>query len=347
MTGGSSLCIEGRILPLDGAHVSHEQFNFRWPLPHVAGSPDLEVLSASLTSVRSSGRPRFVGLSDPTSYRLSLTALPCSHGILRLHAGGTNPGSNSEHLPLSHTEFLPSPLRDKVGYFHHDRFRGYVAVSLSFRPATSLSTLRNSRHRHHARLGTRLLARLCRGPHFRRLNPMSFQGTTLSHPFVERLIGSLRREYLDHTTCCSERRQIWKTSCSISRPTSTTIARIPHGKGERPIRPRHDQSPISARFDGNPTVGPSIRRRWLPDLSKTRVRCDLRSTLTKLPFQFQEIIRSFFIAECFAGPIVSLPTVRPESATQPTVAARLSVKPAPPVTIRQRQASILHAHPAG
>src|SRR5215470_17882963 len=67
MVGDSSLCIEGRILPLDGAHVSHEQFNFRWPLPHVVGSPDRGVLSASLTSVRSSGRPRFVGLSDLTS----------------------------------------------------------------------------------------------------------------------------------------------------------------------------------------------------------------------------------------------------------------------------------------
>src|SRR5215469_4856913 len=36
MVGDSSLCIEGRILPLNGAHVSHEQFNFRWPLPRVA-----------------------------------------------------------------------------------------------------------------------------------------------------------------------------------------------------------------------------------------------------------------------------------------------------------------------
>src|ERR1035438_6581847 len=35
---------------------------------------------------------------------------------------------------------------------------------------------------HHARLGTRLRARLCRGPHFRRLNPMSFQGTTRIDP---------------------------------------------------------------------------------------------------------------------------------------------------------------------
>src|ERR1035441_1772105 len=58
MTGDSSLCIEGRILPLNGAHVSHEQFNFRCPLPHVAGSPDLEVLPGSLTSVRPSDLPR-------------------------------------------------------------------------------------------------------------------------------------------------------------------------------------------------------------------------------------------------------------------------------------------------
>src|ERR1700745_2716832 len=32
---------------------------------------------------------------------------------------------------------------------------------------------------HHARLGTRLRARLCRGLHLRKLKSMSFQGTTL------------------------------------------------------------------------------------------------------------------------------------------------------------------------
>jgi len=68
MAGGSSLCIEGRILPLYGAHVSVEPFDFRWPLPHVVGSPNRRVLSASLTSIRSSGLPCLVGLSDPTSY---------------------------------------------------------------------------------------------------------------------------------------------------------------------------------------------------------------------------------------------------------------------------------------
>ena len=68
MVGVSSLCIDGRILPLYGGHVAYEQFNSRWPLPHVAGSPDLRVLSASLTSVGLSDRSCLFGLSDPTSF---------------------------------------------------------------------------------------------------------------------------------------------------------------------------------------------------------------------------------------------------------------------------------------
>ena len=94
MVGDSSLCIEGRILPLNGAHFSHEQFNFRWPLPRVAGSPDRRVVSASLTAVRSS-LP--YGLVGPYKLHLNLTALPCSHEVLWSHAGGTNPGSISGH----------------------------------------------------------------------------------------------------------------------------------------------------------------------------------------------------------------------------------------------------------
>ena len=85
-------------LPLDGAHVAFEQFIFCWPLPHVAGSPDRGVLSASLTSARPSDLPRLTGLSGPTGFRLSLMDLPCSHEILWLHASGTNPGS----LPDTH-----------------------------------------------------------------------------------------------------------------------------------------------------------------------------------------------------------------------------------------------------
>ena len=110
MTGCSSRCIEDRILPLYGAHASHERFNLCRPLPHGVGSPDLEVLSVSLTSTRSSDRPRLIGLSGPTSLRLNRMDLPCSHQSLWLHAGGTNPGSTARRslcrgvqfrLPLS------------------------------------------------------------------------------------------------------------------------------------------------------------------------------------------------------------------------------------------------------
>jgi hypothetical protein len=41
---------------------------------------------------------RLVGPYPPTKAG-SLTDLPCSHEILRLHAGGTNPGSTTGHLP--------------------------------------------------------------------------------------------------------------------------------------------------------------------------------------------------------------------------------------------------------
>ena len=38
-------------------------------------------------------------LVRPYKSGLNLTDLPCSHEILRLHASGTNPGSNLAHLP--------------------------------------------------------------------------------------------------------------------------------------------------------------------------------------------------------------------------------------------------------
>ena len=69
-------------LPLHGGHVAFEQLNTRWPLPHVVGSPNLGVLSASLTAAGSLDRSRLLGLAGPTSLRLNPTALPCSHGTL-------------------------------------------------------------------------------------------------------------------------------------------------------------------------------------------------------------------------------------------------------------------------
>ena len=61
----------------------------------MAGSPVLGVLSVSLTSIRSSGPSRLIGLAGPTSGYLNRMDLPCSRRSLWLHAGGKNPGSIS------------------------------------------------------------------------------------------------------------------------------------------------------------------------------------------------------------------------------------------------------------
>src|SRR5258706_1744079 len=91
----------------------------------------------------------------------------------------------SRTLTASCPGILPSPLRDKVGAFHHDRFRGYV--SLHFRSGLPPPCLRFAVAvaGHHARLGTRLLVRLCRGRHHRRLNSMRLQGATRTEPYVQ------------------------------------------------------------------------------------------------------------------------------------------------------------------
>jgi hypothetical protein len=54
-----------------------------------------------------------------------------------------------------------------------------------------------------------------------------------------------------------------------------------HWKGERPIRPRHNQSQVSARFAGNLTVEAYIRHPWLPDFSKTRAPCGIQVNVGK------------------------------------------------------------------
>ena len=74
-------------------------------------------------------------------------------------------------------------------------------------------------------------------------------------------------------TCCSGRVQISRINCWISGPTSTTIAPITHGKGERRICQCHHPSPICARFAGNHTVEAYIRHPWPLEFSKM---CDSR-----------------------------------------------------------------------
>ena len=86
----------------------------------------------------------------------------------------------SRTLTASCPGILPSPLRDKVGAFHHDRFRGYVSVHSRSGLHPPCLRFAAAVAGHHARLGTRLLVRLCRGRHRRRLNSMRLQGATLT-----------------------------------------------------------------------------------------------------------------------------------------------------------------------
>jgi hypothetical protein len=48
---------------------------------------------------------------------------------------------------------------------------------------------------HHARLGTRLRAKLCRGHYFKRLNSISFQGTTPTDPPLQIFRSGFLRRY--------------------------------------------------------------------------------------------------------------------------------------------------------
>src|SRR6266545_8268801 len=78
----------------------------------------------------------------------------------------------------------PSPLRDRVGYSDHDRFRGYFPVH--FIPAYNLPVYASQwpLPDPHARLGSRLLARLYRGRHLRRQSSTHLHGATRTEPYV-------------------------------------------------------------------------------------------------------------------------------------------------------------------
>ena len=138
-----------------------------------------------------------------------------------------------------HPEFLPSPLRDRVGYFHHDRFRGYLAVHCCSGLQPPCLRFAMAVAGHHARLGTRLRARLCRGLHFRKLNSMSFQGTTrtdpdgrsLAHPVLISdesqpsvlLVRTLAHPWDTRSPALSRVRVRWKSVLLDPRPSLPTL----------------------------------------------------------------------------------------------------------------------------
>src|SRR5713101_2848210 len=161
-----------------------EQFNYRWPLPHVAGSPDLGVLSVSLTSTRSSDPSHlFFGLAGPTGLP-EPDGSPLFTSISLIACWRYEPREHLRPLAIARAAIPPSPLRDRVGYSDHDRFRGYVPVHCRSGlqpPCLRFAAAVTGRH---ARLGTRLLARLYRGRHLRRLSSTRLQGATRTDPSV-------------------------------------------------------------------------------------------------------------------------------------------------------------------
>ena len=92
------------------------------------------------------------------------------------------PREHPRPLALARPAIPPSPLSDRVGYSDHVRFRGYLPVhwcSGLQPPCLRFAAAVTGRH---ARLGTRLLARLCRRRHLRRLSSTRLQGATLIEP---------------------------------------------------------------------------------------------------------------------------------------------------------------------
>ena len=87
-------------------------------------------------------------------------------------------------LAVARPSIPPSPLRDRVGCSDHDRFRGYLPVHCRSGLQPPCLRFAMAVTGHHARLGTRLRARLCRGRHLRRLSSTRLQGATRTDPGV-------------------------------------------------------------------------------------------------------------------------------------------------------------------
>jgi hypothetical protein len=101
------------------------------------------------------------------------------------------PREHLRPLAIARAAIPPSPLRDRVGYSNHDRFRGYVPVHCRSGlqpPCLRFAAAVTGRH---ARLGSRLLARLCRGRHRRRQTSTRLQGATRTTPYVR--LSRIRR----------------------------------------------------------------------------------------------------------------------------------------------------------
>src|SRR4029450_6554983 len=137
-----------------------------------------------MTSPRSSALPPLAGLSGLTNFRLNRMDLPCSRRSLWLHAGGTNPGSTASHSHCCAACDSAFPFagqgrllrsRSISGLSSRSLYSGLQPPCLRFAVAVT---------GHHARLGSRLLAKLYRGRHLRRQSSTHLHGATRTDPGV-------------------------------------------------------------------------------------------------------------------------------------------------------------------
>jgi hypothetical protein len=121
-----------------------------------------------MTSTRSSDPSHLFGLAGPTGLHLNRMDLPCSRCFLWLHAGGYEPRQHLRPLAIARADDSAFPFtgqgrllrsRSISGLFSRSLHSGLQPPCLRFAVAVA---------GHHARLGSRLLARLCRGRHRRR-----------------------------------------------------------------------------------------------------------------------------------------------------------------------------------
>jgi transposase InsO family protein len=124
----------------------------------------------------------------------------------------------------------------------------------------------------------------------------------LFRPFMERLIGTLRREYLDHML-------FWKTaetSCSISGPTSTTTARIPSREGRTPDTPLSRPIANPRSFRWQPHLSGPLSDTGGCLISQRFALAAVSGRPLQKPRMKSPNVR-VLVAARFAAPIVSLP----------------------------------------
>jgi hypothetical protein len=134
------------------------------------------------------------------------------------------PREHLRPLAIARAAIPPSPLGDRVGYSDHVRFRGYVPVHCRSGlqpPCLRFATAVTGRH---ARLGSRLLAGLCRGRHRRRQTSTRLQGATPTPPYVR---VRIRRFAGLSGNSCSIDAVIWMSA--IVAPASTPLISASQG----------------------------------------------------------------------------------------------------------------------